>query len=67
MNALLEYGFSKHNLHRIYAETIAANKPAIKLCKRIGMREEARFIENRYFKNKWWNTVVMAILKSEWE
>ncbi|WP_200164480.1 GNAT family N-acetyltransferase [Francisella adeliensis] len=67
IRAILEYGFNKHNLHRIYAETISENKPAIKLCERVEMREEAVFIENRYFKGRWWSTVIMAILKSEWK
>lgn len=66
MAALLDYGFNTHNLHRVYAETIADNKAAIKLCKKLGMREEARFIENRFFKGRWWSTVVMAMLQSEW-
>lgn len=66
MAALLEHGFYRHNLHRAYAETISENIPAIKLCKMLGMREEARFIENKFFKGKWWSTVVMAVLKSEW-
>lgn len=66
MLALLAYGFEKHDIHRVYAEIISENKPAIRLCKRLGMREEARFIENRFFKDKWWSTVIMALLKSEW-
>lgn len=66
MEALLAFGFDGHNLHRVYAETIAANKPAIRLCQMVGMREEARFIENKFFKGQWWSTVVMAMLKSEW-
>lgn len=66
MSALLTYGFEKHGIHRVYAETISENIPAVKLCKILGMREEANFIENRFFKGKWWNTVVMAMLKTEW-
>lgn len=67
MFALLKFGFVNQKLHRVYAETIDENKPALRLCKKFGMREEARFIENRYFKGKWWSTVVMAMLKPEWE
>ena len=67
MSALLEYGFNNHNLHRVYAETISENKPAIRLCKKFGMREEAYFNENRFFKGKWWSTVVLAMLKNEWQ
>lgn len=66
MYALLKYGFEVHDIHRVYAETISENTPAIRLCEMLGMREEARFIENRYFKGKWWSTVVLAMLKEEW-
>ncbi len=66
MEALLEFGFDVHNLHRVYAETISENTAAIRLCHMVGMREEARFMENKFFKGKWWSTVVMAMLKSEW-
>jgi [ribosomal protein S5]-alanine N-acetyltransferase len=66
MSALLEYGFEKHDIHRVYADTISENIPAIRLCKMLGMREEAHFIENRFFKGRWWSTVVMAMLKADW-
>ena len=32
-----------------------------------GMKEEARFKNHRFFKGKWWDTVVLAVLRSEWE
>lgn len=67
MAALLKYGFEEHNLHRVYAETISENIPAIKLCQLLGMREEGRFIESRFFKGQWWDTVVLAMLCSEWQ
>ncbi|WP_127560220.1 GNAT family N-acetyltransferase [Saccharospirillum alexandrii] len=66
MSALLTYGFDALDIHRVYAETISDNIPAIRLCKALGMREEAKFIENRFFKGKWWSTVIMAMLKTEW-
>ncbi|WP_413700564.1 GNAT family N-acetyltransferase [Psychromonas sp. KJ10-10] len=64
--ALTEHGFSKLGIHRIYAETISENKATIKLCQSLGMRKEAHFKEQRYFKGRWWDSVVLAILKSEW-
>lgn len=63
--ALANYGFEHLNVHRIYAETISENKPAIRLCKQVGMRKEAVFKEHRYFKGRWWDTVVLAMLQSE--
>lgn len=59
--AVLNYAFSVLNVHRVYAETIGKNRAAIMLCKQLGMAEEGRFKEHRYFKNQWWDTVVMAV------
>ena len=66
MSALVSFGFDKLEVHRVYAETIEDNKPAVNLCKKFGMRVEGTFIEHRYFKGQWWNTVVLALLESEW-
>ncbi|HHF3067902.1 TPA: GNAT family N-acetyltransferase [Vibrio diabolicus] len=64
--ALADFGFSELGVHRIYAETISKNLPAIKLCKSLGMRQEAHFREHRFFKGQWWDTVVLAVLRAEW-
>ncbi|OUR73362.1 GNAT family N-acetyltransferase [Marinomonas sp. 42_23_T18] len=66
IECLFDFAFNQLKLHRLYAETISQNKAAITLCKSVGMREEALFVENRYFKQTWWNTTVLAILRSEW-
>lgn len=65
--ALASFGFSELGIHRIYAETISKNLAAIKLCKVLGMRQEAHFNQHRFFKGKWWDTVVLAVLRSEWK
>lgn len=64
--ALADFGFTQLGVHRIYAETISKNLPAIKLCKSLGMRQEAHFREHRFFKDQWWDTVVLAVLRTEW-
>ncbi|HAS8300223.1 TPA: N-acetyltransferase [Vibrio vulnificus] len=66
MSALLDFAFNQLNVHRVYAETISKNRPAIKLCRQLGMTQEAEFIENRFFKESWWNTVVLAVRRSQW-
>ncbi|MEZ9231434.1 GNAT family N-acetyltransferase [Vibrio amylolyticus] len=65
--ALVDYGFTTLKVHRIYAETISKNRSAIKLCQSLGMRQEAHFKEHRFFKNQWWDTIVLAVLRSEWQ
>lgn len=64
--ALAEFGFSELKVHRLYAETISENNAAIKLCESLGMTKEAHFREHRFFKDKWWDTVVFAVLRSDW-
>jgi RimJ/RimL family protein N-acetyltransferase len=65
--ALADYGFKSLGIHRIYAETISENSAAIKLCESLGMKKEAHFREHRFFKNKWWDTIVLAVLHCEWK
>jgi [ribosomal protein S5]-alanine N-acetyltransferase len=65
--ALMDFGFRELDIHRIYAETISHNRAAIRLCKTLGMRQEGHFREHRFFKDQWWDTVVLAVLKSEWQ
>ncbi|MDH5886640.1 GNAT family N-acetyltransferase [Vibrio splendidus] len=65
--ALADFGFSELGIHRIYAETISKNLAAIKLCKSLGMKQEACFKDHRFFKGQWWDTVVLAVLRSDWK
>ncbi|MEO6917443.1 MAG: GNAT family protein [Collimonas sp.] len=65
-SAVLAFGFEQRGAHRIYAETISENIAAIRLCKILGMRHEALFLENRYFQGRWWSTAVLAVLARDW-
>ncbi len=67
MRAIAEFGFLQLDVHRVYAETIADNHAAIRLCRQLGMRKEAEFVEHRYFKDRWWNTVVFGLLKGQYK
>lgn len=64
--ALMNFGFHKLRVHRIYAETISQNRAAIRLCNALGMKQEGLFREHRFFKEQWWDTVVLAALQNEW-
>ncbi|NVD07948.1 GNAT family N-acetyltransferase [Vibrio sp. JPW-9-11-11] len=65
MRALLKFGFNQLNIHRAYAETISDNRAAIRLCQKIGMKAEGELIEHRFFKQKWWNTTILAIRRDD--
>jgi RimJ/RimL family protein N-acetyltransferase len=58
--------FAKIGLHRVSAQLDPRNVPSAALCRRLGMREEARFVEDTWFKGAWADTSVYAILDREW-
>lgn len=64
--AVLRIAFEEIGLHRVMAELDPRNNASIALCKRLGMREEAYFVEDLWFKGEWADTGVYAILAREW-
>jgi ribosomal-protein-alanine N-acetyltransferase len=63
---VIDFGFSSLPIHRVYAETISANKRARVLAERLGMRLEGEFRHYKFFRGRWWDTVFYAVLKDEW-
>ncbi len=66
LHALLGYAFESLALHRIIAVTDALNEPAAALLQRAGMRREAHFVENVFFKGAWGSEFLFAMLAREW-
>ena len=64
--AVLDIAFTQLRLHRVYAELDPRNHASIALCKRLGMREEAFFVKDLWFKGEWADTGTYAILREEW-
>jgi RimJ/RimL family protein N-acetyltransferase len=64
--ALLGLGFDGIGLHRVMARLDERNDASARLCRRLGMREEARLVENEWFKGEWANELDFAILDREW-
>lgn len=66
LRGLLDLGFGTLGLHRVVAVTDALNAPAAALLERVGMRREAHFLENVFFKGAWGSEFLFAILDHEW-
>ncbi len=62
---ILMYAFINLKIERVYAETISENKAALKLCQKLGMTLEQERLKDRFFRGRWWNTVVMGITNPE--
>lgn len=65
--AILEIAFSEIGVHRVFARLDPRNGASAALCRRLGMREEARLIEDIWFKGAWGDTSIFAILGREWQ
>lgn len=66
-DTLLTFGFQTLRLHRIWAWCIAENRGSAHVLEKIGMQQEGRLRENRWMKDRWWDTLLYAILEHEWQ
>jgi RimJ/RimL family protein N-acetyltransferase len=66
VSRLLDYLFGDLNLHRVVAITDAENLAAARLLERLGLRREAAFVENVWFKGAWGSEFSYALLHREW-
>lgn len=62
-----EFAFNRLNLHKLDLEVRDYNKRAINCYKKCGFKEEGRKRENYFVDGKYTDTVIMGILKREWE
>jgi RimJ/RimL family protein N-acetyltransferase len=66
LNCLLDYCFYELQLHRVMGVADALNIPVRRLMKRLGMRQEAHFRQNIWFKGAWGDECSFAVLRTEW-
>ncbi len=64
--AMLRYGFEVLRLHRVQANCVAENVASARVLEKLGMQREGRLRENEWFKGRWWDTLLYAILDREW-
>ncbi len=64
--AVLDLAFENLDLHRVIGRCDARNLASARLLARLGLRQEAHFVENEFVKGEWTDELVFAILRSEW-
>ena len=64
--AMLRLGFEELALHRITGRLDARNAASGRVLERLGMRREARFLQNEIVKGEWADEMVYAMLEDEW-
>ncbi|MHA7986796.1 GNAT family N-acetyltransferase [Rathayibacter sp. CAU 1779] len=63
---MLGFAFGTVEAHRVIAELTPENTASVAVCRRLGMREEAHFVQDMLVKGNWEDTGVYAMLRSEW-
>ena len=66
-HAIVDFGFKHFSVHRIWADCIADNVASAHVLEKLGMRLEGRLRDKAYFKGRWWDGLIYAILVDEWE
>jgi RimJ/RimL family protein N-acetyltransferase len=63
--AVLRLAFAEIELHRVMARLDARNDASAALCRRLGMRQEAHFLQDDWCKGEWTDTIVFGLLATE--
>ncbi len=64
--ALLRYGFTSLQVHRVIATCQPENTPSSRVMEKLGMQREAHFRKCIYRDERWWDEYFYAILEEEW-
>jgi RimJ/RimL family protein N-acetyltransferase len=64
---LLRFGFHEMNLNRIWLHVYEFNERAIACYKKCGFVEEGRLRQNAFTEGRYWDTITMGILRSEFD
>jgi RimJ/RimL family protein N-acetyltransferase len=64
--AVLDYAFDVLDLHRVTAQIDTRNVASVGVVTKLGLRREAEFRENEWFKGEWTSSWIYAILAAEW-
>lgn len=62
----LDFAFHDLQMHRIVAIVDCENNASVALLERLGLRREAHYRQNVWFKGKWADEYAYAILRHEW-
>lgn len=66
ISGILQYLFETLRKHRVFARTDPENKPAVALLERLQMRKEGHFRRSYWFRERWTDDVLYAMLEEEW-
>jgi UDP-4-amino-4,6-dideoxy-N-acetyl-beta-L-altrosamine N-acetyltransferase len=64
---IVRHAFETLNLHRVSLHVYEYNERALKVYQKVGFRIEGRLRQDTFREGQYWDTIVMAVLREEWE
>jgi RimJ/RimL family protein N-acetyltransferase len=64
--ALMDFGFSRLGLHRIYARCRVENGASRRIMAKLGMAEEGILRQDVRARGEWWSSIQCSILATDW-
>jgi len=64
---LLRFGFHQMNLNRVSLEVFENNERALACYRKCGFQQEGRLRQDRFRHGRYWDMIVMGILREEFE
>lgn len=66
VRGLLAHAFDEVKLHRVWGDCDPRNPASARVMERAGMRREGHLVQNVWIKGEWCDSLLFAILASEW-
>lgn len=67
IRTMLRHSFETLNLHRVFLHVFESNTRAMKVYRRVGFTVEGQLREDRFSQGRYEDTIIMGILRDEWQ
>jgi RimJ/RimL family protein N-acetyltransferase len=64
---MVRHAFDTLNLHRVWLHVYEYNERGLRVYQKVGFRTEGRLRQDTFRDGRYWDTIVMAVLREEWE
>jgi [ribosomal protein S5]-alanine N-acetyltransferase len=64
---MVKHAFEALNLNRVWLWVIEFNQRGLRAYEKVGFRVEGRLRQDTFREGRYWDTIVMAILREEWD
>jgi [ribosomal protein S5]-alanine N-acetyltransferase len=64
---MVQHAFETLNLNRVWLHVYEYNQRGLRVYERIGFQKEGVLRQDTYREGRYWDTIVMSILRAEWD